>query len=39
MLSAQTPHALPSYLNLDHLGPWGDYLQQVDRVTPYSNLH
>ena len=31
----QTPHALPSYLNPDHLGPWGDYLQQVDRVTPY----
>jgi glutamate dehydrogenase (NAD(P)+) len=28
-------HALPSYLNPDHLGPWGDYLQQVDRVTPY----
>ena len=28
-------HALPSYLNPDHLGPWGNYLQQVDRVTPY----
>ncbi|MBV8250203.1 MAG: Glu/Leu/Phe/Val dehydrogenase [Comamonas sp.] len=28
-------HALPSYLNSDHLGPWGIYLQQVDRVTPY----
>ncbi|MFD2753497.1 Glu/Leu/Phe/Val family dehydrogenase [Comamonas terrae] len=28
-------HALPSYLNPDHLGPWGIYLQQVDRVTPY----
>jgi glutamate dehydrogenase (NAD(P)+) len=27
--------ALPSYLNPDHLGPWGTYLQQVDRVTPY----
>jgi glutamate dehydrogenase (NAD(P)+) len=35
MPSAQTPHTLPSYLNSDHLGPWGDYLQQVDRVTPY----
>ena len=28
-------HALPSYLNSDHIGPWGNYLQQVDRVTPY----
>jgi glutamate dehydrogenase (NAD(P)+) len=30
-----SPHALPSYLNAEHLGPWGIYLQQVDRVTPY----
>ena len=28
-------HALPSYLHADHLGPWGNYLKQVDRVTPY----
>lgn len=28
-------HALPSYLNPDDVGPWGTYLQQVDRVTPY----
>jgi glutamate dehydrogenase (NAD(P)+) len=28
-------HTLPSYLNADHLGPWGIYLQQVDRVIPY----
>ena len=28
-------HALPSYLQADKLGPWGVYLQQVDRVTPY----
>jgi len=27
--------ALPSYLNPNDLGPWGIYLQQVDRVTPY----
>jgi len=27
--------ALPSYLDPNHLGPWGTYLQQVDRVTPY----
>ncbi|MBK6927866.1 MAG: Glu/Leu/Phe/Val dehydrogenase [Comamonadaceae bacterium] len=37
MSQASTPpsHALPSYLQADHLGPWGNYLQQVDRVTPY----
>jgi len=36
MSMSQTPtHALPSYLNADDLGPWGNYLQQVDRVTPY----
>ena len=28
-------HALPSYLDSAHIGPWGNYLQQVDRVTPY----
>src|SRR5260364_85271 len=27
--------ALPSYLQSDRLGPWGIYLQQVDRVAPY----
>ena len=27
--------ALPSYLQADRLGPWGIYLQQVDRVEPY----
>ena len=26
---------LPSYLQADKLGPWGIYLQQVDRVVPY----
>lgn len=31
----QTAHPLPSYLNPDELGPWGDYLEQVERVTPY----
>ena len=30
-----TAHALPSYLQPDNLGPWGIYLQQVDRVVPY----
>ncbi|HNI86452.1 MAG TPA: Glu/Leu/Phe/Val dehydrogenase, partial [Ottowia sp.] len=33
--SVQTNHPLPSYLDATHLGPWGNYLQQVDRVTPY----
>jgi glutamate dehydrogenase (NAD(P)+) len=28
-------HPLPSYLQADQLGPWGIYLQQVDRVIPY----
>jgi len=28
-------HPLPSYLQADNLGPWGNYLQQVDRVIPY----
>ncbi|MEY4978732.1 MAG: Glutamate dehydrogenase [Pseudomonadota bacterium] len=32
---AALTHALPSYLNPQALGPWGDYLQQIDRVTPY----
>ncbi len=32
---SQTSHALPSHLDAEHLGPWGNYLQQVDRVTPY----
>jgi len=30
-----TQHTLPSYLQSDNLGPWGTYLQQVDRVEPY----
>lgn len=33
--SALPHHAVPSYLQADHLGPWGNYLKQVDRVTPY----
>ena len=33
--AAAAPHALPSYLQADNLGPWGTYLQQVDRVAPY----
>ncbi len=33
--SLLTPNALPSYLNSNEVGPWGTYLQQVDRVAPY----
>lgn len=29
------PAGSPSYLQADQLGPWGIYLQQVDRVIPY----
>ena len=32
---AGRPHVIPSYLDPAHLGPWGIYLEQVDRVTPY----
>jgi glutamate dehydrogenase (NAD(P)+) len=34
-IAAPSPNALPSYLDAANLGPWGIYLQQVDRVTPY----
>ena len=32
---SQALNSLPSYLQADHLGPWGIFLQQVERVTPY----
>ncbi|WP_373991529.1 Glu/Leu/Phe/Val dehydrogenase [Duganella sp. BuS-21] len=35
MTTVQAQHALPSYLNAEDLGPWGVYLQQIDRVTPH----
>ncbi|MGS0741271.1 Glu/Leu/Phe/Val family dehydrogenase [Glaciimonas sp. GG7] len=28
-------HQVPSYLSTHGIGPWGDYLEQIDRVTPY----
>lgn len=34
-MSQQPTHSLPSYLNADDLGPWGIYLEQIERVTPY----
>ncbi|CAN7487959.1 Glu/Leu/Phe/Val family dehydrogenase [Paraburkholderia terricola] len=33
--SAATLQSIPSYLNSEDLGPWGNYLRQVDRVAPY----
>ena len=33
--AAAPSHPVPSYLHADDLGPWGNYLKQVDRVTPY----
>lgn len=31
----QSKHSLPSYLNSEDVGPWGIFLEQVDRVAPY----
>jgi glutamate dehydrogenase (NAD(P)+) len=28
-------HEIPSYLVPTEIGPWGDYLEQIERVTPY----
>jgi glutamate dehydrogenase (NAD(P)+) len=33
--SAPAAQSIPSYLHADDLGPWGNYLRQVDRVAPY----
>ncbi|NKJ48436.1 glutamate dehydrogenase [Burkholderia sp. SG-MS1] len=33
--SAASLQSVPSYLNSEDLGPWGNYLRQVDRVAPY----
>ena len=34
-MSLLNTHELPSYLDPTHVGPWGIYLEQVERVTPY----
>jgi glutamate dehydrogenase (NAD(P)+) len=34
-MSEHRAHTLPSYLNPRQLGPWGTYIEQVERVTPY----
>ncbi len=31
----QPSHQIPSYLTPSGIGPWGVYLEQIDRVTPY----
>ncbi len=31
----QSKHSLPSYLNKEDVGPWGIFLEQIDRVTPH----
>ncbi|MDR5736723.1 MULTISPECIES: Glu/Leu/Phe/Val dehydrogenase [unclassified Caballeronia] len=35
MSSPKQDQSIPSYLHADDLGPWGNYLRQVDRVAPY----
>ena len=35
MQSTTPAQSIPSYLHADDLGPWGNYLRQVDRVAPY----
>ena len=35
MTKTENSNQIPSYLQADNLGPWGIYLQQVDRVEPY----
>lgn len=35
MIAQHPTHTVPSYLDPGHLGPWGIYLQQIDRVAPY----
>ena len=34
-IADHSAHPLPSYLDPSNLGPWGNYLQQVDRVIPH----
>ena len=35
LITSASSSSIPSYLQADNLGPWGIYLQQVDRVVPY----
>ncbi|MFI4940136.1 MAG: Glu/Leu/Phe/Val dehydrogenase [Burkholderiales bacterium] len=33
--SSASAHEIPSYLTPGEIGPWGVYLEQIERVTPY----
>ncbi|HEY4073466.1 MAG TPA: Glu/Leu/Phe/Val dehydrogenase [Herbaspirillum sp.] len=35
MSNSLIQHQVPSYLTPIDIGPWGNYLQQIDRVTPH----
>ncbi|WP_050464943.1 Glu/Leu/Phe/Val family dehydrogenase [Herbaspirillum autotrophicum] len=35
MSNVPVKHEVPSYLTPHGIGPWGVYLEQIDRVTPY----
>ena len=35
MSNEPVKHEVPSYLTPHGIGPWGVYLEQIDRVTPY----
>lgn len=35
MSNTPVQHEVPSYLTPHGIGPWGVYLEQIDRVTPY----
>ncbi|MDQ6618684.1 MAG: Glu/Leu/Phe/Val dehydrogenase [Pseudomonadota bacterium] len=35
MIPHETLHQVPSYLSGGEIGPWGTFLHQVERVTPY----
>jgi glutamate dehydrogenase (NAD(P)+) len=34
-MEALPAHQIPSYVDSAHLGPWGVWLEQIDRVTPH----
>ncbi|MDB5853385.1 MAG: glutamate dehydrogenase [Herminiimonas sp.] len=34
-MEALPAHQIPSYIDSAHLGPWGVWLEQIDRVTPH----
>ncbi|MDB5821912.1 MAG: glutamate dehydrogenase [Herminiimonas sp.] len=34
-MEALPAHQIPSYIDSAHIGPWGVWLEQIDRVTPH----